>query len=137
MADACQWVTAAEPALGWPHGRTLAAWLEARSQASADLIANDVVAQAILALPDIEMWEGTSSELLSELTKAVPESISNTRQWPNTPRGLSAAVKRLAPDLRRMGLEVTLPEGLTGHARKRLVTLRRRMPASGENAPAV
>jgi hypothetical protein len=34
MADACTWATAAEKALGWPDGRTLAAWVGARAQAS-------------------------------------------------------------------------------------------------------
>jgi hypothetical protein len=135
MADACRWVTAAEPALGWAHGRTVAAWLDARSKASADLIANDAVAQAILELPFADTWTRTSGELLSELINAVPESVRNARQWPHTARGLSATLRRLAPDLRRMGLDVTLPEGLTGHERKRVITLKRLAPASAAHAP--
>lgn len=95
------------------------------------------MAQAILGLPNIDIWEGTSGELLSELAKAVPDNIRSGRQWPNNARGLSAALKRLAPDLRRMGLEVILPAGLTGHAGQRLVTLKRLMPGSAENASAV
>jgi putative DNA primase/helicase len=50
MADACTWVSAAEPALGWQAGHTLSAWMGAREQASADLVGTDAVAQALQRL---------------------------------------------------------------------------------------
>src|SRR5260370_39327464 len=90
MADACRWATAAEPALGWTDGRTAAAWLGARATASADLMAADPVAQAILALPLNEPWRGSASHLLTQLAVRVPQSTRTRRDWPTIARALSA-----------------------------------------------
>lgn len=104
MADACTWVTAAEPALGWPDGLTVQTWMGARATASADLLASDQVAVAVMdmALP----WEGTSTELLKRLP--VPER--SAKSWPETGRKLSGALRRLASDLRRAGVDIEFPD---------------------------
>ncbi len=121
MADACTFVTAAEPALGWQVGRTVTTWMGARAEASADLIASDAVAQAVLALN--ENWRGTSTELQVTLNQRVSEATRTGRTWPATPRALSSVLRRLAPDLRRMGVHVELPVGART-ARERIITIR-------------
>lgn len=122
MADACLWVTAAEPALGWTEGRAATAWLGARDNASADLLSGDSVAQAVLklALP----WEGTSTDLLTLLTTTVSDHTRTARGWPTSARGLSGILRRLAPDLRRAGVHVDADarEGHTGRRLFRIVT---------------
>jgi hypothetical protein len=124
MADACIWVTAAEPALGWHAGRTSAAWMGARQHASADLVAGDPVAQALLTMPmTTNRWEGMAADLLAILNKGVSENTRSGKTWPTSARGLSGAIRRLAPDLRRVGLDVQLPSGArTG--RERTITIR-------------
>jgi hypothetical protein len=121
MSDACTWVTAAEPALGWQHGRTLDGWLGARASQSADLVATNAVAQAILGLTDD--WHGTAGELLEILSLRVPEMVRKSRDWPTSPRGLSGRLRYLAPDLRRLGLDVIFPLGAR-NARERIITIR-------------
>ena len=52
-------------------------------------------------------WTGTASELLDELTAlAGPRSLAS-KTWPKTPRGLSAIIRRLAPQLRATGVAIT------------------------------
>ncbi len=123
MADACCWVAAAEPALGWPAGQTLAAWIGARDAASADLLAMDPVAQALMAvMGERENWSGTAAELLTLLCGRVPESTRGRRDWPGSARGLAGILRRLAPDLRRMGITIEEPRR-TGHTRQRVLTI--------------
>ena len=123
MADSCTWVTAAEPALGWVAGRTVTAWTGARAQASADLVAGDPVAHAILGLPLASPWQGTAAELLDVLTRGVADSVRTRRAWPTSARGLAGALRRLAPDLRRVGVAVDLPTSART-ARERIITIR-------------
>lgn len=125
MADACRWATASEPALGWTAGRTVAAWLGARAATSADLLADDPIGLALSALPvECWPWTGTAADLLVMLGARVSEAARTARQWPRSPRGLSGALRRLAPDLRRGGLVVALPTDART-ARERLITIRR------------
>jgi hypothetical protein len=131
MADACRWVTAAEPALGWRDGRTLALWLGAREAATADLLAADPVAQAVLgmSLP----WSGTAEALLELLSGQVTERTRTARTWPASPRGLAGILRRLAPDLRRSGIEVGEPTR-TGHGRQRVWDIVRTVRTVRESA---
>jgi hypothetical protein len=105
----------------------LAAWLGAREQASADLVAGDAVARALLDLRtlDEKPWQGSAADLLDVLGRGVPESVRTRREWPTSPRGLSGALRRLAPDLRRVGLTIELPERART-ARERMITIRQR-----------
>ena len=96
-------------------------WMGARAEASADLIASDAVAQAVLALD--ETWRGTTNQLRVTLNESVSEATRTGRTWPATPRALSSALRRLAPDLRRMGVHVELPKGART-ARERIITIR-------------
>ncbi|MEP7118902.1 MAG: hypothetical protein ABI880_15030 [Acidobacteriota bacterium] len=122
MANACLWVTAAEPALGWTAGHAATIWLDARDSGSADLLSGDPVAQAVLALT--LPWSGTSTELLADLTAAVSEHTRAARAWPASARGLSGVLRRLAPDLRRAGVDVDFDhrEGHTGRRLLQIVT---------------
>lgn len=104
MADWAIWVTAGESPLGCPDETIVSAY-RARMQSAVEAsLDGDALALAIrnLSLP----WSGTSSELLKCLTP--PE---RPRGWPETPRSLSAALARLAPLLRRIGINVGLPKG--------------------------
>lgn len=57
-------------------------------------------------------WEGTVMDLLGELNSQQGVDRSN---WPKSPRGLSGQLKRIAPGLRKRGIEVEhLPRGRKG-----------------------
>jgi hypothetical protein len=108
MADWAVWVTASEPALGWKDETIVNAY-RARTQSAVEAsLDGDHVALAIrrLTLP----WSGRSSDLLSRITPTDLPKGWPPKGWPDSPRGLSAALRRLAPLLRRVRIDVRLPE---------------------------
>jgi hypothetical protein len=116
MADWARWTTAAEPACGWSEGDVLRI-LQASRQATIEaFLDGDPLATAIRRLP--LPWTGTASDLLARLT---PGDRRTARGWPESPRGLSVALRRLAPQLRRVAiLTETKREAHTG---RRLITI--------------
>jgi len=115
MADFAAWVVAAEPALGWPLGEFLKTYLANRSRANNVMIDAAVLAAPILALVEaLGSWRGTARELLSVLEGYTDEKTRKGRDWPTNPRNLSGELRRLAPNLRKLGVEVTFD----GHTRK-------------------
>lgn len=115
LADWCTWSQAAEPGLGWPSGGILAAYVTMRSRVTEQSLDGDPLAIALrrLALP----WTGTAADLLN----AVAGSGRNPRGWPETPRAMAAALRRMAPNLRRVGVEVAYMR--EAHTGRRLIAL--------------
>jgi hypothetical protein len=111
MADFAAWVVAAEPALPWEAGRFLAAY-DANQRAMGELALDmDRVGEAILDMMSrVSLWTGTASDLLKELRD---HDLADLRgnDIPNTPRGVSNRLHRLAPLLRTRGLEVEFRKG--------------------------
>jgi hypothetical protein len=70
-------------------------------------------------------WNGTASELLKALSRFAPESVVKQRGWPKKPNGLSGALRRLAPNLRRVGIEVSWHRD-EGKKRSRIIKLQNR-----------
>ena len=107
MADHCLWVTAAEDSLGWPAGTYIAAYSRQQHEAVEVQLDGDAVVQALRKLmKNRDKWEGTSTELLETLVPYAPDT-SREAGWPRAARGLSVRLERLAPDLRRTGLDVS------------------------------
>lgn len=107
MADACLWVEACAPALGLEPGEFLATWREARGEADEEALDGDAVGAALRnMLATRSRWTGPSGALLSLLGEAVPERERRSRDWPETPRALTSRLVRLAPQLRRVGVEL-------------------------------
>jgi len=119
MADFAKWVSAAEPALGWERGTFLRAYAANRKAAN-ELALETPVAEVIrkLALP----WTGTASELLANLETYVNDRTQRSRSWPATPRQLSNTLRRLAPNLRQVGVFVEFGAREPGTGR-RLITI--------------
>jgi hypothetical protein len=129
MADWARWVTAAEPGLGWPHGQILDAYRAMRATTVETSLDGDPLAVAIrrLSLP----WIGTSADLLVLLAP----SGRAPRGWPESPRAMSAALRRLAPYLRRIGIDVAMYRE-SGSGSRRLVRLDH-LPADDDETGAV
>jgi hypothetical protein len=123
MADFAIWVTACEGALGWPAGTFMAAYTENRSSANETAMEASPVGMAVMYfMADRQTWEGTSTNLLDALDEAADEKTRRRQDWPKTPRKLSGDLRRVAPNLRRVGLDVSFDRG-TGKARRRLIHL--------------
>ena len=107
MADFAQWGVAAEPSLTCETGEFLAAYLANRETANESAIESSVIAEPMVALlDDNEEWTGTPTELLYALEEKIPERTAKQRAWPKRPHNLSGELKRIAPNLRRMGIDV-------------------------------
>lgn len=123
MADFALWGVAAEASLGWPTGTFLRHYRENRAGLVEAALDADPVATAIRRLLDVRAgaWEGTVGELLDALT-ALHQS-SPPAGWPRTPSALSNRLRRAAPHLRSVGVELTVAASRTN--RGRLYSLRK------------
>jgi hypothetical protein len=121
MADPTRWVTAAEPALGWPAGTFARAYGHNRHEGNAMAIEAAIVAAPLLELIDAGPWTGTASELLHRLAEIAGDDVTRQREWPKSPRAMTAALKRIAPNLRAIGVE-WVPAARTGKARPHQIT---------------
>jgi hypothetical protein len=108
MADAARWVTAAESAFGWREGTFVAAYNRVVAGMYAAVIEADPVAEAILAFATPLGWSGTAGDLLKLLKPPAADAQrgSPERTWPKTAHATASALRRLAPALRRAGIDV-------------------------------
>jgi hypothetical protein len=107
MADFAIWVTAAEPALGWPSGSFLEAYTGNRNAVVEQSLEADQVAVAVrLLMAERDFWVGNASVLLETLEALIPESTKRSKVWPKAAHILSNRLKRASTFLRKVGLEV-------------------------------
>jgi hypothetical protein len=130
MADFGKFVTAAEPGLGFPPGTIMAAYLDNRGTANVQALESSPVGPAVLRFCEtIDIrnggWEGTAADLLDALESREGPECRKRKEWPGTPRAMGGAMRRLAPALRRVGIDVALGERESGGQRRRLITLER------------
>jgi hypothetical protein len=137
MADFEVWAWAGLSALGFRQSAFLNAYRSNKAQAATAVLEASPVAVALVNLMDrVAFWKGTTSFLL-ELLKPVAGDGARDRSWPKTPRGLSGALRRLAPALDTVaGLRLTFGER-EGHDRQRIITVTKaqREPPSAPPAP--
>jgi hypothetical protein len=107
MADFAVWVTAAEPALGWEPGTFMRAYSGNREAANELALDASPVPAPVRVLVDRGPWTGTATELLRVLDDVVDEGVRKRKSWPKTGRTLSNTLRRLAPNLRAVGVEIT------------------------------
>lgn len=129
MADFAAWVCAAESALPWASGRFITAYRAniKRGQAVAvDSAAIGPVLEKLIANHG-GRWSGTLSELLRILDimsggEGWESSYRRPKDFPQTAKGLSGQIRRLAPSLRAAGIDVDF----NGHSRNgNMVTFQR------------
>jgi hypothetical protein len=113
MADFAQWATAAEFALGLQEGEFMRAYSGNREIANDLALEAATVAPALLAFIDeCEHWKGTSSELLSELNSLpINEGVKKQQGWPKSYQAMGGILKRIAPNLRAVGVKVERGSG--------------------------
>lgn len=107
MADATRWAVAASPAMGFPD--VALPEILAANRAEQDLVGleSDVVAGAVQALLHQRgKWAGKSRQLLEDLAEAAGQKTASSRSWPKNEAQLGSRLKRIAPVLRRQGIEV-------------------------------
>ncbi len=133
MADFALWSCAAAPALGWTAEGFMQAY-EQNIQSANDLALDaSPVAHAVLKFLEHQTpWEGTSTQLLAVLTPYL-DGVSG-QERPRTAQTLSCALRRLAPNLRQAGVDITFWQKNGGN-RDRLIALRKvQSPATADDA---
>jgi hypothetical protein len=107
MADFAEFATAAEGEMGWPSASFMEAYDDNRDNANEAALEASPVTDAIQSLlgsnPAVEE---TATELLVKLGGEVSNKTSELKVWPKSAQSLSAALRRLAPNLRAIGIEV-------------------------------
>jgi hypothetical protein len=119
MADFALWATACETAL-WPAGTFWSAYCGNRDEAVEGVIDADPVAASVRAVMATRTeWTGTASDLLGALAEAAGERVAKSKTWPDSPRALAGRLRRAAPFLRKIGIEISF--GREGRARTRTI----------------
>jgi hypothetical protein len=122
MADFALWVTAAEPALGLRRGEFMAAYAGNRAAGHELALESSPIPKAILDFVENNgIWNGSASQLSAELDQRADEKTRAMKNWPKTPAALSGTLRRLAPNLRSVGVEV----GFGRNKQSRYITLER------------
>ena len=110
MADFARWVHQGEKAFGWRPGTFMAAYEGNRSGAIESSIENDTFAVAVRDLvQDGPPFSGTATELLAALNQLVTDDIKKQKSWPKAPHVASSHLRRAAPFLREVGINVIFP----------------------------
>ncbi len=125
MADFAKVLAAVDLVLGT---EALARYSGQAAGLAVEVVESDPVAEALLLeFPPGQSWEGTVSALLEKIS---PER--HPRGWPQSGRGLGGRLRRLAPSLSQVGLDIDFDR--EGHDRRRVVRLERVGP--GSSAPS-
>jgi len=134
MADFARLVVAAETALGFESGDFMAAYQENLTEGAMAAL-DTPVAQAVIKFAiDRRQWTGSATELLKAIASPKDDDSRSASTWPTTGRGMSAALTRLAPALRRVGIYFERGER-PRHDEPRLLHLAYKPPAqSAESA---
>jgi hypothetical protein len=134
MADFAEWATAAEVSLGLKLGAFMAAYTRNRASSNDLALESSPVAAAVLSFINVEEeWQGTSSELLKALNDRTGEDVQRQPGWPKAANALSGALKRLAPNLRAAGVNVSRPNR-AGKNGARIIQLERIRNSSSESS---
>jgi len=138
MADFATFATACEPGLGLEPGTILKAYRANRAGATALALETSPVTTPLKLLleaqqPNFEgvrTLETTAADLLFMLEAKVDDATRRHKSWPNTPRALSGALRRIAPNLREVGLHIDFD---TRSSRKRTISFRLELPLENDS----
>jgi nucleotide-binding universal stress UspA family protein len=133
MADLIVWVTAAEPALGWPAGRFLAAYASSQQAGHVVALESAEIGPTLLALAD-EGFDGTCTDALARLN-ALAGDRAGGRGWPTNAQSLSGMIRRLEPALRAAGFEVIRGSKGRGSSKRNGITFRGSTSGCGPIGP--
>ena len=106
MADFAKWAAAGMTTLGFKTSEFLDAYRANQDTGLRQGLDSSPVGRAIVLFMDGRTeWRGTASELLGCLRDLADANDQRSKQWPKVPRALSAALTRLGPALRSVGIE--------------------------------
>ena len=132
MADAIEWVEAAAPAFDWEPGEFLAVYRANRAAGHDLALDASPVAPVLLSYIetlDGETRTGTATDLLTILNRHAGYEDEDGKPckrlpkgWPSKSHVLGGLLRRIAPDLRAVGVAIEFDRE-TSSGRRRLITI--------------
>ena len=111
MADFAEWAVACEVAF-WPPGTFMAAYNSNLEEVIDTVIEAALVGSTVRQFAEEEApFSGTASKLLDRLRVFANESMTRSRDWPNSPDALSNRLRGAATFLRKVGVEISFQRG--------------------------
>jgi hypothetical protein len=110
MADFALFGEAASRALGFPADAFLSAYNTNRREANESAVEDSVVAGAVKELAARGEWTGAAGKLLKDLAAIVGDKVAESKRWPRSAKGMGSEIRRLAPALRMVGVEIDFGE---------------------------
>lgn len=110
MYDFAEFIVAAEPALPWQQGQFLVAYNRNRAQSNSIALESNLVVAPLLDLVSDHSgdWRGSVKELSEKLNNKANDATKRQHSWPATPKALGNQLRRIAPNLRRQGIEISI-----------------------------
>lgn len=124
MADVAKWVSAAQPAFGWETETFVNAYSVNRREINHLALESSIISPYVREILNkySGAWEGTATDLKDDLEYFASEDTRRDRRWPKDAKSLSGKLRRIAPNLRAVGIEVTFWR-TNDEERTRMVTL--------------
>ena len=110
MADFVEWVVAAEMGSDEMSG-FLDAYNENQKATTIAGVEASPVGKAVISLMKSENgWIGSMMALHKSLEQFIDEDTKHSKAWPKSPNWLSNYLRRIGSSLRKIGIDITLPE---------------------------
>ena len=122
MADFALWVAAGAPALGFTSDSFQRAYDRHRREANELALDVSPLSPYVREVAE-DQFAGTATDLLAKLDTPAPDKVQSRRDWPKNARSLSGKLRRLAPNLREVGVSVEFAQ-TQGAASKRIIEIR-------------
>jgi len=106
LADFARWALAAESGYAPHPGAFEQAFAEMRAESVRVGLDNEPLHPLLLRLLEEEAFEGSAGELLERLNALRGEDKKTPPGWPRTPHAMASWLKRTAPALRKVGIQV-------------------------------
>jgi hypothetical protein len=107
MAESASWIASCCPAFGWSYEMWHSPYEAAQAAASETAVTSSVVATVLVRWWQAGLftsWEGTATELSEALRQFLDER--EKRLWPVGPTQFGSKLRRAAPDLRALGIDI-------------------------------
>jgi hypothetical protein len=136
MADFAAWATACEGGL-WKPGTFISAYTANIHEAVEVVLDAEQVAAALRTYMDkTPGFEGTASDLLKALSDSIPEAQRKAKGWPKRPNALTRILRRIAPPLRKVGIDVAFDRDQHKRTISITLPLRERKTSSSPSSSA-
>jgi hypothetical protein len=121
LADFATWAEAAAPAFGCVRGDFEALYRRRAAEYHVAAVEASALARPLVRLAMAGPWRGTATELFAAVEVVAGRAGMRGGGWPRTLPQFSGAVRRLAPNLRAVGVHVSFER--EEHCGRRVIAL--------------